>query len=108
MKTNFTKTAVFALRLEPQLARFVESQAVDGNCSEYLRALVAQDAIEKLAMSELTTGSGKTVLRVLSLLKARMLIALKAGRGRLAGVPQRLKLRALEPLSELMSHVFKE
>ena len=108
MKTKHTKTEVFALRLEPEFARFVEAQAVDGNCSEYLRALVAQDVIEKTAMSEMTTGSGKTVLRVLSLLKARMLIALKAGRGKLVGVPQRLKLRALEPLSELMSHVFKE
>ena len=90
-----------SVRLDWNLYEYLRSVASDGTPSEYLRGLVATDCIER---SQMKNPEGNKFMRLISILTARLKVALKSGE---KGIPMRFKLRVIEPLGELLQLVFR-
>ena len=90
-----------SVRLDWNLYEYLQSVSEDGTASEYLRGLVATDAIQR---SEMRNPEGGQFMRLVSILTARLKVALNSSN---KGIPMRFKLRVIEPLGELLQLVFR-
>ncbi len=90
-----------SVRLDWPLYEYLQSVSRDGTRSDYLRGLVATNAIER---SQMKHPEGNQFMRLLSILTARLKVALSSSD---RGIPMRFKLRVIEPLGDLLQLVFR-